>query len=74
MFDGTITLGSVTEAVNYATQTVTTVGYGNWVPAGMPPADPRILAMKFASVPFMIFGATLFSAIIGIVANLISRL
>ena len=74
MFKGDITAESLTEAANYAAQTVTTVGYGNWVPKGVDAQDPRILEMKLISVPFMLLGATLFAVIIGIVANLISRL
>ena len=74
MFNGDISAESLTEAAYYAAQTVTTVGYGNWVPKGVDAQDPRILEMKLVSVPFMLLGATLFAVIIGIVANLISRL
>ena len=74
MFRGNVTAESLVEAANYAAQTVTTVGYGNWVPRGVEEDDSRILEMKRLSVPFMLCGATLFAVIIGIVANLISRL
>lgn len=33
MFGPNITVESLIEAFNYSLQTITTVGYGNWVPA-----------------------------------------
>jgi hypothetical protein len=74
MFSGKINQSSVIEGLNYSVQTVTTVGYGNWVPPGITEDDNRILTLKLVSVPFMLIGATTFSVLIGIVANLFSRL
>ena len=74
MYDGVLSSESFVEAANFATQTATTIGYGNWVPAAMKPDDPRIAVMKAASVPFMLASAAFFSAIVGVAANWISRL
>lgn len=74
MFSGKINQSSVIEGLNYSVQTVTTVGYGNWVPPGITEDDNRILTLKLVSVPFMLIGATTFSVLIGVVANLFSRL
>lgn len=73
MFEGKIDARSVIEAANYSVQTVTTVGYGNWVPPGIPENDPRILMVKLLSLPFMLSGPLLFGTTIGIVANFLSR-
>lgn len=47
---------SLIETLNYSLQTITTVGYGNWVPAGWDISDTeirnRILYVKAISVPF----------------------
>lgn len=65
------------EALNYSFQTITTVGYGNWVPVGWDASKPelqeRILYVKAISVPFMLVGGSLFAIVIGIVANFLSR-
>lgn len=74
LYGGVVKTESVIEAASFATQTATTIGYGNWVPATMKPDDCRILAMKAASVPFMILSAGLFATIIGIAANWLSRI
>ena len=74
MYDGVVSSESLVEAANFATQTATTIGYGNWIPAAMKADDPRIPVMKAASVPFMLASAALFSAIVGVAANWISRL
>lgn len=71
MFEGKIDARSVVEAANYSVQTVTTVGYGNWVPPGVPEDDPRILIMKLISVPFMLSGPLLFGTVVAFVANLV---
>src|SRR2546428_12745510 len=57
MFGGQIHRESVIEGLNYSVQTVTTVGYGNWVPPGIKENDDRILNLKLVSIPFMLIGA-----------------
>jgi hypothetical protein len=78
MFDRQVSAASVIEAANYASQTVTTVGYGNWVPSNWDLASAdlaaRVLRMKEASVVFVLIGGALFAILTGLVANLISRL
>jgi hypothetical protein len=78
MFDGQVAFESTIEAANYAAQTVTTVGYGNWVPSAWdlkaPELARRVLIMKEASVFFVLIGASIFCTVVGLVANLISRL
>ena len=76
---------SVIEAMNYSVQTVTTIGYGNWV-SDVPPCRgrpvriplgsggvtvPGVLLMKAASVPFMAVGAVFFAITIGLAVELI---
>lgn len=77
MFGSGLTRESLTETLNYALQTITTVGYGNWVPAGWNVEDmaiqKRILYVKAISLPFMLVGGTLFAVLVGIVSNLLSR-
>ena len=76
MFGSQPTHDSIIETLNYAIQTITTVGYGNWVPAGWDINDiesqDRILYAKAISIPFMLVGAGLFALLIGIVSNLFS--
>jgi hypothetical protein len=71
MFDGRVHQESIIEALNYSAQTVTTVGYGNWVPTRWNfDADStlhqRVLLMKLLSVPFSLIGAFVFSVTIGL--------
>jgi hypothetical protein len=77
MFGSSLTAGSMTEALNYSVQTITTVGYGNWVPSGWDTdkeeLQKRILHVKALSVPFMLVGGALFAVLIGIVSNVLSR-
>jgi hypothetical protein len=72
MYDGEFSLEAIVQAGNYAAQTATTVGYGNWVPVGIAENDPRVLLMKALSIPFMVLSAAFFSAIVGVVANLLA--
>ena len=70
MFDGRVDQESIIEALNYAAQTVTTVGYGNWVPTHWnfeqdSTLHQRVLFMKLLSVPFSLIGAFVFSVTIG---------
>ena len=82
MYDGETNAESLIGAAYYAAQTVTTVGYGDWIPrhislraeAGTSPYREKLLAMKLFSVAFMLFGAFIFACIIGITANWFSRL
>lgn len=68
----------VIEAANYAVQTVTTVGYGNWVPPSVEQAaqhqdanaQDKILRMKGFSVVFMLAGGALFAASVGVINEL----
>jgi hypothetical protein len=73
MFDGAMTPASVIEALNYSAQTVTSVGYGNWVPTQWKEADAgfhhRILIMKAISVPFCLLGAGFFAFAVGVLTN-----
>ena len=72
---------AVIEALNFSVQTITTVGYGNWVSEN-PPCHgkvdvwiplgaawvkvPGVLLMKLVSVPFMLVGAGIFAVTIGL--------
>lgn len=77
MFGSSLTAESTTEALNYSVQTITTVGYGNWVPSSWDMDNgelrKRILYVKALSVPFMLVGGALFAVLIGIVSNALSR-
>ena len=77
MFGPIPTLDSLIETSNYSLQTITTVGYGNWVPAGWDINETdlqnRILYVKAISVPFMLVGGALFAVLIGILSNLLSH-
>ncbi len=78
MFGPIPTRASMIETLNYSFQTITTVGYGNWVPAGwdvikQTDLQNRILYVKAISVPFMIVGGALFAVLIGILSNLLSH-
>ncbi len=77
MFGPIPTRDSLIETLNYSLQTITTVGYGNWVPAGwdVKQTDLQncILYVKAISVPFMIVGGALFAILIGILSNLLSH-
>lgn len=70
-------LASSLETFNHSFQTITTVGYGNWVPAGWDIKEMdlqnRILYVKAISLPFMLVGGALFAVLIGILSNLLSR-
>lgn len=69
------------EAANFAMQTITTVGYGNWVPPKVEKAahenddkaQDKILRMKGFSIFFMFAGGALFAAAVGMVTNWLSR-
>ena len=73
MYDDRITVESVVEATNYAAQTITTVGYGNWETPALSIGNPlppnhaqKIFRLRALSVPFMILGATLYALLIGV--------
>ena len=81
MYDGQWNNESRVEAMYYSAQTVTAVGYGNWVPESKS-SDPekrgydarlreRIMDVKAMSFWFMLATAPVFSLIIGIAAGLI---
>lgn len=76
MFGSQPTRDSLIETLNYAIQTITTVGYGNWVPTGWDinniEIQNQILYVKAISVPFMLVGGALFAVLIGIISNLFS--
>lgn len=63
MADGQYTADSVTEALYFSVQTVTTVGYGNWQ-AGLKDKDPKVMAVKAIAIPAMLGGAFTFTLII----------
>lgn len=78
MYGGAITSESLIEGTNYAVQTVTTVGYGNWeVPAmrqGNSIGDDdrrRVLRLRGASVGFMLLGGTVYVVLTGVIVALI---
>lgn len=77
MFGSGPTAESLTETLNFSLQTITTVGYGNWIPVGWDvkgaAIQQRILYAKAISLPFMLVGGTLFALLVGIVSNLLSR-
>lgn len=62
MYDNQLTYDSAVESANFAVQTVTTVGYGNWEtpihPLDFADRSERLLQMRFWSVVYMLFGAT----------------
>ena len=62
MFGPIPTRDSLIETLNYSLQTITTVGYGNWVPAGWDLKEP-----------FMFVGGALFAVLIGILSNFLSH-
>jgi len=64
------------EALNYAVQTVTTVGYGNWVPESRltdPDINGKVLAVKRLSIGFMLLTTPLFAFLTGVAVNLVSE-
>ena len=82
MFDWQIDSAAVIESLNYSTQTITSVGYGNWVPTWWEPCDQtnpaascqpdfhsRILEMKRYSIMFTLLGAGYFAVVIGAFVN-----
>ena len=79
MYDKRASRESFAEGVNFAMQTATTVGYGNWEhPARkrseQPDQEERILQMRAYSVPFMFFGATFYIMLTGVfVASLLQQ-
>ena len=74
VFPGQLSLISLVEGAYYSIQTVTTVGYGNWTSDYAIMSTETIHAMKAWSLLFMLSGATLFGFIIGVAANVVSKL
>jgi hypothetical protein len=68
-YDHQVSLPSVIESLNYSVQTVTTVGYGDWIPKSMPHTDPRLLAMRTFSIFLMLSGAAFFGIFIGVLTT-----
>jgi hypothetical protein len=68
---------TVIDAANYAVQTVTTVGFGDWtVPLAQPAPEKedlnrRLLQMRGWSVVFMLFGASLYTTLTGVVVAIV---
>jgi hypothetical protein len=73
MFGGIVSSESVVEALNCSVQTVTTVGYGNWEPAGIADRAQKVFWVKVLSLPLMVFGAALFAAAIAVAIDLSKR-
>jgi hypothetical protein len=65
---------SIIEGLNYSVQTVTTVGYGNWVPDRLQATFPQMLYMKRFSVYLMLAGATMYTLAIGMLVNWLGTL
>ncbi len=65
------------EDFNYSVQTITTIGYGNWVPTDWNLTDAekrmRILNVKALSILFMLVGGSLFVVLLGIVSTFLSQ-
>ncbi len=80
MYDGHVTEESLIEAANYAVQTVTTVGYGNWENPALQqtPAPPdwpaRVLVMRAWSALYMLLGASIFTALTGVVVAIFVKM
>jgi hypothetical protein len=76
MYDGYLSTENVIEALNYAAQTVTSVGYGNWESPAIKPLVPmdrterRILRMRGWSVLFTILGSAAYTAAVGVVVSI----
>jgi hypothetical protein len=76
MYDGSTSDEALIEAVSFATQTVTTVGYGNWEKPAitpvvqMPQYERRVLQMRLWSSVYMLLGATIYAVFTGVVVSL----
>lgn len=75
--DGALAWKSVVEAACFSVSTVTSVGYGDWLPYEMDKTDQsgmlhaeRVQTMKAASIPLMLFGATFYAFLVGAAANI----
>jgi hypothetical protein len=60
---------SLIDGLNYAIQTVTTVGYGNWPFHASQYSDAQLREMNLYSLGTMIAGASLFTMIIGMITT-----
>ncbi len=70
MYRGTHSPDSVVDGLNFSVQTLTTVGYGNWKPAGVADDDARVFWVKAISIPTMVVGAFLFSLTVAVIVEL----
>ncbi len=73
LYGGTLTKESAVEASNYAMQTVTTVGYGNWETPALKTTtfDPTaVLWMRLWSVLYMFLGGTAFAVFTAVVVSI----
>ena len=61
------------EAINYATQTITTVGYGNWSVGEGDDAARRALAIKLFSSVYSLIGALMFGLFIAVLQDKLSE-
>jgi hypothetical protein len=68
MYGGQWSYESVIEAGNFATQTVTTVGYGNWETRalGSQVEAAQVLAMRGWSILFMLLGSVFYALFTGL--------
>jgi hypothetical protein len=74
MYDARWDGPSTTEAVSFAVQTLTTVGYGNWEAPAMgelPDKSRRVLSMRKWSIFWMLAGATFYSLFTGVLGSLV---
>lgn len=74
MYDGRWDPISRVEGLNFAVQTLTTVGYGNWEKPAMgevPNQAQRVFLMRRWSIVYMVAGATYYTLYTGIFAGLI---
>jgi hypothetical protein len=71
MYDNDINRESVIEGTSFAMQTVTTVGFGNWEHPALGDREPnhmeRVLTLRALSIGFMLFGATFYMLLTGVV-------
>jgi hypothetical protein len=78
MYDGQISHESLVEGMNYAVQTATTVGFGNWETPVFRSDSPRdrsakVFSLRAWSVLYMLLGATTYALLTGVVVFIFVR-
>jgi Ion channel len=67
--NGQVSIQTIIESLNYSVQTATTVGYGDWIPAGTHAGDPKLVAVRAFSIFLMLGGATFFTVTVGVLTT-----